>query len=77
MGVGGGWELTAQYLGYERGKLFATPLRESELHATIRELGQSLVFDRPLSFPARPVGKLSMGVGGINACVISRPWDKR
>ena len=20
-------------------------------------------------------GKLSMGVGGINSCVISRPWD--
>jgi len=20
-------------------------------------------------------GKLSMGVGGINACVISRPWE--
>jgi 3-oxoacyl-[acyl-carrier-protein] synthase II len=21
-------------------------------------------------------GKLSMGVGGINSCVISRPWDE-
>jgi hypothetical protein len=20
-------------------------------------------------------GKLSMGIGGINSCVISRPWD--
>jgi 3-oxoacyl-[acyl-carrier-protein] synthase II len=77
MGVGGGWELTAQYLGYERGKLFPTPLEEKEVHAAIRELKQSLVFDRPVSFPDRPVGKLSMGVGGINACVISRPWERR
>ena len=21
-------------------------------------------------------GKLSMGIGGINSCVISRPWDR-
>ena len=45
------------------------------MHDTIRELGQQLVFNRPVAFPCRPVGKLSMGVGGINACVISRPWD--
>jgi hypothetical protein len=25
--------------------------------------------------PAGYSGKLSMGVGGINSCVISRPWD--
>jgi 3-oxoacyl-[acyl-carrier-protein] synthase II len=76
MGVGGGWELTAQYMGYERGVLFPTPLEPGEVHDTIRELGQQLVFNRPLAFPCRPVGKLSMGVGGINACVISRPWEK-
>ncbi len=75
MGVGGGWELTAQYLGYERGQLFPTTLNESEIHSTIRELSQGFVFNRAVSFPSRPVGKLSMGVGGINACVISRPWD--
>ncbi|HKO90300.1 MAG TPA: beta-ketoacyl synthase N-terminal-like domain-containing protein [Polyangiaceae bacterium] len=75
MGVGGGWELTAQYLGYERGVLFPTPLEPSEVHASIQGLGQRLVFNRPAEFPERPVGKLSMGVGGINACVISKPWD--
>ena len=75
MGVGGGWELTAQYLGYERGHLFPTTLNESEIHATIKELSQGFVFNRPVNFPSQPVGKLSMGVGGINACVISRPWD--
>lgn len=75
MGVGGGWELTAQYLGYERGHLFPTPLEPDEVHASISELGQRLVYNEPVEFPRRPVGKLSMGVGGINACVISRPWD--
>ncbi|HTV18713.1 MAG TPA: beta-ketoacyl synthase N-terminal-like domain-containing protein [Polyangiaceae bacterium] len=77
MGVGGGWELTAQYLGYERGTIFPTPLDPDEVHASIGELGQTLVFSTPLEFPARPVGKLSMGVGGVNACVISRPWDDK
>jgi len=76
MGVGGGWELTAQYLGYERGVLFPTPLEPGEVHETIQKLGQSLVYNRPIEFPDRPAGKLSMGVGGINACVISRPWEK-
>ena len=74
MGVGGGWELTAQYLGYERGHIFPTPLDRGEVHPSISELGQNLVYSQPVPFPERPVGKLSMGVGGINACVISRPW---
>lgn len=75
MGVGGGWELTAQYLGYERGSIFPTALDPGEVHASIGGLGQTLVYSTPVAFPARPVGKLSMGVGGINACVISRPWE--
>lgn len=75
MGVGGGWELTAQYLGYERGLIFPTPLEPSEVHTAITGLGQKLVFNSAVEFPDAPVGKLSMGVGGINACVISRPWD--
>ncbi len=75
MGVGGGWELTAQYLGVERGKLYPTPLDPSELNAVIGELGNRFVFDRAVEIPRRVVGKLSMGVGGINACVISRPHE--
>jgi len=77
MGVGGGWELTAQYLGYERGLIYPTPLDPDEVHASIHGLGQKLVYSTPVEFPERPVGKLSMGVGGINACVISRPWDEK
>jgi hypothetical protein len=41
-----------------------------------QKLGQSLVYNRPIAFPERPVGKLSRGVGGIDARVISRPWEK-
>ncbi len=74
MGVGGGWELTAQYLGHERGQIFPTPLERGEVHPSISDLGQALVYQAPIDFPEAPVGKLSMGVGGINACVISRPW---
>jgi 3-oxoacyl-(acyl-carrier-protein) synthase len=74
MGVGGGWELTAQYLGMQNGKLFPTPLAPEELNTTIRDLGKRFVFNRSVTLPRATVGKLSMGVGGINACVISRPY---
>lgn len=73
MSAGGGWELTAQYLGYEEGRLFPTPLVEKQLNAAIRDVHDRFVFD--VSCEAAPglAGKLSMGIGGINACVISRP----
>jgi hypothetical protein len=74
MGGGGGWELTAQYLGFERGRLFPTPLAEAELHPAIRALHPLFVFDRPVPPPGSLAGKLSMGIGGINACVLSRAW---
>ncbi len=74
MGVGGGWELMAQYLGYERGRIFPTPLAEGELNSEIARLHTCFAYDRDYDLPAGVAGKLSMGVGGINACVISRPW---
>jgi 3-oxoacyl-[acyl-carrier-protein] synthase II len=73
MSAGGGWELTAQYLGYERGLLFPTPLAAAELNPGIAARHGLYVFDQPSPFPRGPAGKLSMGIGGINACVISRP----
>lgn len=76
MSVGGGWELTAQYLGAARGKLHRTNLTASELHPSLAEMGQTLVLDEGVEIADGPVGKLSMGVGGINACVVSRPWSK-
>jgi 3-oxoacyl-(acyl-carrier-protein) synthase len=77
MSAAGGWELTAQYLGYERGHLFPTPLAEAELNPEISRLHREFVFDTACDFRSGPAGKLSMGVGGINACVVSRPWSGR
>ncbi|MET0405413.1 MAG: beta-ketoacyl synthase N-terminal-like domain-containing protein [Cystobacter sp.] len=74
MSAGGGWELTAQYLGYARGQVFPTPLSEGELNKEIGRVHGRYVFNQPVATPQGCAGKLSMGVGGINACVISRPW---
>jgi 3-oxoacyl-[acyl-carrier-protein] synthase II len=75
MSAGGGWELTAQYLGYERGALFPTPLSKEELNTEIGHLHQQFVYDDACNAPAGIAGKLSMGIGGINACVLSKPLE--
>jgi 3-oxoacyl-(acyl-carrier-protein) synthase len=75
MSAGGGWELTAQYLGAEGGQVFPTPLSAEALNPSIAGLQMQIVFDTPCGFPPGLGGKLSMGIGGINACVISRPWS--
>jgi 3-oxoacyl-[acyl-carrier-protein] synthase II len=74
MSAGGGWELTAQYLGYATGRLFPTPLRRAALNGAIAGVHDAFVFEEALPAPAGLGGKLSMGIGGINACVISRPF---
>lgn len=74
MAAAGGWELTAQYLGYERGKIPGLPLTEADLNPQIREVHQNFLFDEGVEPPVGAAGKLSMGIGGINACVISKPW---
>lgn len=76
MSVGGGWELTAQHMGVAKGKLFPMPLTEGELHADVKVHEAKFVAYEGLELE-RPgySGKLSMGVGGINSCVISRPWE--
>ena len=76
MSAGSGWELTAQYMGYEQGQLFPTPLPAEDLNHTIADVHDHFVFDRALDFPLQASGKLSMGIGGINACIISRPWPR-
>ena len=75
MSAGGGWELTAQYLGAEQGRLFPTPLKKGEVNAEIADLHNAFVYDTGCPAPRKPMGKLSMGVGGVNACVISRPLE--
>jgi len=71
--VASGWELTAQYLGVEKRRLYPTLLTPEELNREIEKVHQRFVFSSGLPLPAGVAGKLSMGIGGINACVISRP----
>jgi 3-oxoacyl-(acyl-carrier-protein) synthase len=75
MSAGGGWELTAQYLGYSKGHLYPTPLTETALNKSIAAVHDRIVFDSPCDSPSRLGGKLSMGIGGVNACIISGPLE--
>jgi hypothetical protein len=45
----------------------------SHIHPAIRGLHTLFAFDQACRVEPGPMGKLSMGVGGVNACVISRP----
>ncbi len=74
MSAGGGWELTAQYLSWARGRIYPTPLERGELNASIAEVYRDFVYSEGIPAPDGVVGKLSMGIGGVNACVVSRPW---
>ena len=75
MSACGGWELTAQYLGYQQGALFPVPLKAGEIHKSIRAMHENFVMEGGAAAPKGVAGKMSMGVGGINACVLSRPWE--
>ena len=75
MSASGGWELTAQYLGLMNGLLQPTPLSAAALNPQIESIPYNYVFDTAREAPEGLAGKLSMGIGGINACVISRRWD--
>ena len=75
MSVGGAWELTAQHLGMSKGRLYPIPLTEGELHADVKIQDAKFVSSDGCEVDRGYSGKLSMGVGGINSCVISRPWD--
>jgi 3-oxoacyl-(acyl-carrier-protein) synthase len=75
MAASGGWELTAQYLGITAGKMPPTPLTSAELHPRIESAPYEYVLNEAQVAPPGLAGKLSMGIGGINACVISRRWE--
>jgi 3-oxoacyl-[acyl-carrier-protein] synthase II len=77
MSAGGGWELTAQYLGYASGHLFPTLLTENSLNPAIADIHRQYVFADSCVAADGLAGKLSSGIGGINACVISRPLPKK
>jgi len=77
MSACGGWELTAQHLGVQAGCLFPVAVQEGELPAWVKETGAHLVLDEGASFQDGACGKINMGVGGVNACTISRPWPRQ
>ncbi len=76
MGAGGGWELTAQYLGHAAGSYFATRIRWEAVHPEIRKLHERFTLTERSPVESPFVGKLSMGVGGVNACIISRAIER-
>ena len=76
MAASGGWELTAQYLGLMNGKLEPTPLSEDDVNPAIHAAPYEYVYSAARDAPAGLAGKLSMGIGGINACVVSRRWEE-
>ncbi len=74
MSVCGGWELTAQHLGFSNGELHPVNLTDGEIHNQIRSSTNGLVQDQARPMSGDVAGKINMGVGGINACVICRKW---
>ncbi|MCG6908833.1 MAG: beta-ketoacyl synthase [Deltaproteobacteria bacterium] len=74
MSVCGGWELTAQHLGFSKGKLLPINFDENELHDNIRPYHHCLVSDEQEVKKSDIAGKINMGIGGINACVICKRW---
>jgi len=75
MSVCGGWELTAQHLGATRGCIYPVPLGQEEIHESILPFADKLVAEEPRPFNGRYTGKINMGVGGVNACLICKTWD--
>jgi 3-oxoacyl-[acyl-carrier-protein] synthase II len=74
MSVCGGWELTAQHLGFSKGALLPVNLEGAEVHDQIRPYYHRLVQDETHPTEGDVAGKINMGVGGINACAICRRW---
>jgi 3-oxoacyl-[acyl-carrier-protein] synthase II len=75
MSVCGGWELTAQHMGVANGRLMPVDLETDEIHDQIRPYHHCLVTHDTDADRGSVAGKINMGIGGINACVICRRWD--
>jgi hypothetical protein len=55
--------------------LHPVDLEEDEIHPQIRPHHDALVRHELAELEGRVAGKLNMGLGGANACVISRLWE--
>ncbi len=75
MSVCGGWELTAQHLGFAKGVLHPVNVEEYELHPAMQPYHDCLVGEEKAELEGDVAAKINMGVGGMNACVICRRWD--
>ena len=76
MSVCGGWELTAQHLGFSKGELLPVNLAGDEIHDQIRPYYHRLVQGEAQTPRGDVAGKINMGVGGVNACTICRRWER-
>lgn len=75
MSVCGGWELTAQHLGIIENTILPVNLEEDEIHGHIRPYAKQLVRNEGHDFDGKWAGKINMGVGGINGCLICKKWS--
>ena len=55
----------------------ASPEIATPSAAEIAALRDAFVLRSGAEFPPGMAGKMSIGIGGINACVLSRPWAER
>ena len=69
--------MTAQYLGYVQGHIFQTPLTPEMLNASIAATHKQFVFTNSCATAKGLAGKLSSGIGGVNACVLYRPFPAK
>jgi 3-oxoacyl-[acyl-carrier-protein] synthase II len=84
MASNGGWELTAQVLGpkYKDGMFHIPPcgIDPDRIHSSISSMKRIFATNKPVEVVGTEqglvCGKLSMGVGGISSCVITRVQKK-
>ncbi len=74
MSVCGGWELTAQHMGFSKGELHPVNVSPEEFHEQVQPYFWRLLPNATSSIEGDVAGKINMGVGGINACTICRRW---
>ncbi len=70
MANGGGWELTALALTLATGRTPATGIATEELHPIVRASHGPAIVTRARAVEGRAGVKVTLGIGGITACVV-------